>query len=178
MIRDIKGYEGKYAASSDGQIWSYPNHIHNGRWLKQNKNKKGYCFVCLVDSSGKKITRLVHRLVGENLLPNKYLKPEINHKNLNPSDNRIENLEWVTRSENLQHAWDNGAMIATPAKRIASRNNVIKSNRKRRKFTMRQAENMRNMVGSGKRKVNFYCKKYGVAAATIHQILNYESYAD
>lgn len=50
----------------------------------------------------------VHRIVAETFLDNAECKPEVNHINSKTDDNRLENLEWCTRKENMQHAYDNG----------------------------------------------------------------------
>lgn len=55
-------------------------------------------------------THLVSRLVATAFIPNPENKEEVNHKNGNPLDNSVENLEWVTRSENIRHAFKNGLL--------------------------------------------------------------------
>tara|TARA_R110000796_G_scaffold242742_1_gene364997 strand:- start:77 stop:553 length:477 start_codon:yes stop_codon:yes gene_type:complete len=72
------------------------------KFLKQNVNQGGYHRVCL-SRDGKQKMFCVHRLVGEAFIPNPDNKPELDHINQDKSDNRIENLRWVTSSENNQN---------------------------------------------------------------------------
>ena len=71
---------------------------HNNRPVKPQKNGKGYLRV----SIGKKLM-FVHRLVAQKYIPNPFNKSQVNHKNCNKLDNRVENLEWVTNQENRDH---------------------------------------------------------------------------
>jgi hypothetical protein len=57
-----------------------------------------------------KYSRRVHRLIAQTFLENPENKPEVNHKNLNKQDNRVENLQWATKKENAEHAGKNGRL--------------------------------------------------------------------
>ncbi len=85
--------------------------------------RKGYRFVCLCKAGG--ITMFsIHRLVATTFIPNPQSLPETNHKNSDKEDNRAENLEWCTRSQNAQHSWNSGTSKVTAKKRAASRKNI------------------------------------------------------
>ena len=117
-MRDIKGYEGLYAVTKDGRVWSYPKENAlgplEGRWLKL-VDSRGYQVVKL-HGNGKKKTELVHRLVCGAFLDNPENKPPLNHKNNIRHDNRLENLEWCTPKENINHAQRIGVMPMKPPK--------------------------------------------------------------
>lgn len=71
------------------------------------KDRYGYDTLCL-NKDGKFKTMTAHRLIAKAFIPNPENKPAINHKNGIKDDNRVENLEWCTGSENIQHAFDTG----------------------------------------------------------------------
>lgn len=103
---DVKGYEGLYQVSVDGEMKSLERISPQGHLLKESimkpwKTKKGYLTVCLC-KDGKYKHHRVHRLVAQAFIPNddpKH-KTQINHINEDKTDNRVENLEWVTPKEN------------------------------------------------------------------------------
>lgn len=104
--KTIKGFEDSHKISSNGDIVN----IKTMRILKHYKHKKAedsYRTVTLVNN-GKAIKFLLHRLIAEVFIPNPENKPQVNHKNGIKTDNRIENLEWVTGPENIKHAIDTG----------------------------------------------------------------------
>ncbi len=96
----------------------------NGRELKICDNGSGYKQVFLM-RHGKRYVRLVHRLVAEAFIPNPDGKPEVNHIDLDKGNNRVENLEWCTRVENMNHARSNGhAPRSTEKQKAAARKNA------------------------------------------------------
>lgn len=94
---DIKGYEGEYAITEDGKVWS---HKHK-KFLKTFVSNNGYLRVRL-HKNGKGKNYRVHRLVAEAYIPNPYNLPEVHHINSIRTDNRIENLAWVSKEDNLK----------------------------------------------------------------------------
>ena len=76
-----------------------PYYGTNGRILKPFQMKSG-CFQIRFWEKNKESSRLLHRVVAHAFIPNSDNKPEVDHKNRDPSDNRAENLRWATRQEN------------------------------------------------------------------------------
>lgn len=103
LSKDVKGYEGIYAVTTLGRIWSHRREI----WIKSWTDMYGYSRVTFCVKRKEDKLRL-HRLVGQAFLDNPELKPQINHLNGVKSDCRLVNLQWSTARENLQHASDMG----------------------------------------------------------------------
>lgn len=106
--KDINCYEGIYQVSDLGRVKSL-NYNHTGKEviMKNYENKNGYMYIFLY-SNGKCNNLRIHRLVCSAFIDNPENKKEVNHKNGIKSDNRVENLEWATHSENQKHAYNTG----------------------------------------------------------------------
>lgn len=102
--KDIPGYEGFYQASNLGFIKSIKSKNH--KILKGCLNETGYHRVAFV-LNGKFKTHLTHRLIASTFIKNEQNKPEVNHIDGNKLNNSVENLEWCTRQENIEHAVKN-----------------------------------------------------------------------
>ena len=86
------------------KVFKITNKTTKSHPMKIQTNNRGYKFVCFKEK-GERKNLLVHRLVGVAFLSNPENKSEINHKDGNPSNNNVDNLEWVTPSENRKHAY-------------------------------------------------------------------------
>ncbi len=103
--KDIKGYKGHYMISDRGRVKSLK--FGKTKILNSRISKNGYdeCYLS-IDGKGKQVK--VHRLVLQHFLLNPENKPHVNHINSKRDDNRLENLEWCTNKENMEHAWKFG----------------------------------------------------------------------
>jgi hypothetical protein len=109
----VVGYEGFYEVSSSGQVKALARTDRfNKKWPERilstwGNGGRGYRYknVALC-KNGKARKFQVHRLVAEAFIPNERGKPQVNHKDGDPSNNCVENLEWVTNGENNKHAYE------------------------------------------------------------------------
>ena len=100
IFKDIIRFENKYQISNTGKV----RNKKTGLILKPKYNQKGYQYVNLSVDRHKSIKWYIHRLVGFHFIPNPENKPQVNHIDGNPSNNNVDNLEWVTNEENQHHA--------------------------------------------------------------------------
>lgn len=117
LTKFIEGYEGLYLVSEDGEVYSCERVVENGKFTGKKKGrklkqgtrggKKGkdsrYKHVVLF-KDGKGRSYSVHRLVAQAFIPNPDNLPEVNHKDENPSNNHVDNLEWCTRQYNIDYS--------------------------------------------------------------------------
>lgn len=111
IVKDVKGYEGLYLIDSLGNVVSCPrvqgtHFVNKYRIIGTKTNRLGYKEVALC-KDGKMKTVLLHRLIALHFIENPDNLPCVNHKNGIKADNRLENLEWCTKSQNTKHAYDN-----------------------------------------------------------------------
>lgn len=168
---DVVGYEGEYMVNEEGVIFRKPRDIvlYNGgihtleeKELKGWKTSDGYVYISLYKDGSKK-TYCKHRLILESFICKPDENYECNHKNGIKDDNRLENLEWVTPSENQLHAYANGLTLP----RRGEKNGSCKLTK----------EDIESIIKEYRRGVpGFDCEglanKYGVSAGHISTIIN------
>lgn len=96
--KDIEGYEGLYQISNLGRV----KRVATGKVLKGGKDKDGYLMVKLYKNNIRS-NKKIHRLVAEAFIPNPENKPQVNHADENKTNNSLDNLEWMTAKENINH---------------------------------------------------------------------------
>ncbi len=103
MWKDVHDWEGVYMVSSYGQIMSFKCDS-SGRILKLTNKKGGYFSFVLKAKGRKNRSCRIHVLVAESFIYKPIGKTQVNHKDCNKQNNHVDNLEWVTPSENMRHA--------------------------------------------------------------------------
>lgn len=102
-IKQIDGFS-DYYVSINGDVFSKKK--KEFRKLKATPHTGGYMKLKLINDNGKRCDCYVHRLVATAFLEKKSKDVEVNHKNGDKTDNRVENLEWITRRDNIIHMFE------------------------------------------------------------------------
>jgi hypothetical protein len=154
--RPVVGYEGLYEVTADGRVWSVAKpHQHGGQWLAATVGKRGYPKVELLKGGVQK-TYTVHRLVAEAWLPNPDGLGDVNHISGIKTDCRAENLEWCTRAQNCQHAYDAGL-------------------RRAGSLSDEEVATIRQLASAGTKQRDL-AARFGVSAALICEIVSHKIY--
>lgn len=112
----FEGVETDYSVSTEGVVRK-----DTTDYILSQSSQQDYKFVTLLIAGQQKRMR-VHRMVAETFLDNPEKKPYVNHINGNRGDNNVENLEWVTPSENTQHAVETGLFVSGRARPVIQYN--------------------------------------------------------
>lgn len=121
--KDIEGYNGIYQISSLGRVKSIERVVHDSigrtrilkeKYIKPIVSGEYYSINIRINNEYKPIS--IHRALATAFIPNPGEKPEVNHIDGNKFNNSLDNLEWVTYSENISHAYKNGLRKGNNAK--------------------------------------------------------------
>ena len=156
-MKDIEGYENLYAVSESGEIWSYKSRLFLAPYIGSTL----YPIVQLW-KGGKPKRYKVHRLVAKAFIPNPRDLPEVNHKNANHADARVENLEWTDRRGNIDHA-------------LANKLYPSGERHYKRTLTWETVREIRSKYPAGqKHKCSDIGREYGIIAGNVYRIINHQ----
>ena len=162
MKKYICGYEGRYTVDEDGAVYSEIS----GKELSKVVMDSGYVYVHLFDGKNKngKCLRL-NRIVAQTFLPNPNGFEQVNHKNGNKKDNSVNNLEWCSPLQNMQHAVKTGLKNHSGDKNPSA------------KLTWDQVHAIREeyKYNSNSRKI---AAKYGITQVMVCKIARNECWVD
>lgn len=168
--KDIPRFEGCYQVSNFGNVRSFAN-SHKGKRIEPKLRAlsltyDGYQKIRLI-ANGLDVTERVHRLVAKLFIPNPEGKETVNHIDGNKLNNRVDNLEWADRKEQLYHAYKTG--LKTAKKGCENANSKLSSE---------QVQTIRKLYKKGSRQFSSVklSKMYGVSHRVILLIVKGQSY--
>lgn len=176
--KDVPGWEGYYQVSNWGGVKSLPRFVprksKSGKYFPMKVNgrimnltplgdrEKDYLFVGF-KRGNKGYNELVHRLVLQTFVSPAPEKMECSHWDGDPTNNRVENLRWATKSENEKDKARHGTQMACVS---------------HPKLTMKQAREIRKFYAEGKGSTYVLAETYSVSSPCIQQILRGETYVE
>lgn len=162
--KELKESQGKYLISNYGRVKSLK--FGREKILKTRKTHDGYLWYSL-SFQGKAKTMRAHRLVAEYFIDNPFNKPTVNHIDGNKENNRVDNLEWSTLKEQMQHAYSNN--LKEPVQGILQGNSVL---------TEKEVKEIREIYKSHSKEFGMIAlaKKYNVSVSTINKCVGRRSY--
>lgn len=161
--KEVRRSKGRYRVSNKGRIVSMNYRSRPGtrgrvKIMQPAEDANGYLRT-MIKRDGRYDTIKVHRLVAKHWVPNPGEKPQVNHLDGNKLNNRVENLQWVTHRENIDHAVANGFT----AKTHGSRNGMAK-------LTEEDVRQMKRDYVPRKVTQRMLAERYGVSLACIKDI--------
>lgn len=154
--KPIVGFE-DYKINQFGEVIN-----KHDKMLKHSTDRYGYKFVTLYRNKKPNI-KYIHRLVALSFIPNPDNKETVNHINGNKGDNKLENLEWATYSENIRHAYKLG--LSSVHKQFGEKSGTAKLNRQK-------VAEIRALTATRKYKQKEIAEMYGVKRETIRKVTN------
>lgn len=153
-----------YEISNDGDLRSYKHGKQT--ILKKRYSKDGYVWYILTEN-GKSYCRRAHRLVAEAFIDNPENKETVNHIDGNKMNNNVNNLEWATRNEQMQHAYKHG--LKKPVRGCLQGNHVLSE---------KDVIEIRSIYIARDKQFGMraLARKYNVSEPTIDKCVRYKSY--
>jgi len=155
----------RYEASTYGRIKTF-NWKGSGqeRIMTPAKDKSGYLRTTLIRDDGIYHPIKVHRIIAQTFIPNPFNLPEVNHLKGIKDDNRVTEIEWSTRRNNIKHSFDTGLQI-----------NGFNEDARNVKLTNKQVQEIRNKYVPRKYSLYKLANEYGIGTTQIHRIISQTS---
>lgn len=161
----------KYVVLENGDVISFKNPLRPIKLKATILDRgKGYAYVS-ISENGRPRKFYVHQIVALAFIPNPSGHKEVNHIDCNTLNNHASNLEWVSHSENIKHAWDNGMMshrIMNPRRGEDAPSAVLNADR---------VLEIRNAYSNRNNSYRRLAKEYGVSSSCIQSIIERKTWS-